>query len=298
LHNVNGNVYMTKPYHRDPEDWDSLRSPMHLMGWASLTNHNLYNSANIGHLCEDVQTHIHKGIPLLVHPFNKKARPLFTGSLSSPPLSEKKSPSKKSVLALQQIAVMDYLTHNVDRHSGNLMIMKETDTPMAIDHERSFQYSAPSDGRSPSDCLNNLLRHIVRFYGDDRVRKHFTSGSNLNPLRHWWNTNKDNLIEEFNKNIAHIKIPSAKKHITDNFMMRLGKMDNWAKNHSDKNLFSLHEESPQENENEVFSMDTDHIPMKNFAYDMDIHSRGLIEKKVPAQLPLATKKKQQMGGLP
>jgi hypothetical protein len=230
----NDKIYMTKPYHRMPEAWDEERTKMPIMGWAVAANRALYDAAGIGHLCEKVQAHTHKGVPTLVHPFEQG----YTESCNMPYDSKPERLLKKQVLPVQQIAVMDFLTHNADRHGGNIMIHKKTKMPLAIDHERSFQYFDDKI-HNPARSLYPLVQ-MFSSGGMNEVSR--ILGSDHKPLAQWWNKNKDNIKDTFMKHVAHIKNPDIKNHVIDKFMLRHNMLSDWAKHDKTSSLFNGRDE--------------------------------------------------------
>ena len=240
IHNTGDKTtsYMTKPYYRAPDE-GGASSPLPIMGWATATNHALYQAGNIGNLCEKIQTHVHNGTPVTVHPFERDYQD--AGSIDRYHM-----PSRLPVhlhLPYQQIAMMDFLTHNTDRHSGNFMVKKgrtqlgqdhkQDLTPLAIDHERSFQYLDRQISH-PADSIMKLLQHTM---GDYDNAKATVSGMDMKPLAQWWNTNKDRIIDTFHKHAAHIKHDSVRKHVTDHFMARAGMLNDWARHDKSHTLY-------------------------------------------------------------
>ena len=109
-------------------------------GWASLATRKLFEAADMGDVCEDVRPHTHKGVPLVVsqyHPWATSGRNNYD------------MPTDDA-----QIAVMDFLTNNQDRHSGNIMAVDGR--PLAIDHERNFQYFDNKFGSSSQKQFERL----------------------------------------------------------------------------------------------------------------------------------------------
>jgi len=239
IHNTGDKTtsYMTKPYYRAPDEGGNSHLP--IMGWATATNHALYQAGNIGNLCEKIQTHVHNGTPVTVHPFERDYQD--AGSIDRYHM-----PSRLPVhlhLPYQQIAMMDFLTHNTDRHSGNFMVKKgrtqlgqdhkQDLTPLAIDHERSFQY-LDRQLSHPADSIMKLLQHTMGAYDNAKAT---VSGMDMKPLAQWWNTNKDRIIDTFHKHAAHIKHDSVRKHVTDHFMARAGMLNDWARHDKSHTLY-------------------------------------------------------------
>lgn len=229
-------IYMTKPYHRAPEHWDAHRTKHDAMGWAVGANRALYDASGIGHLCEQVQSYTHKGVPSTVHPFEKG----YTEAGKTPVVSKMKALPKELHLPYQQIGIMDFLTHNADRHTYNIML-NEHKQPLAIDHERSFQYIDDSIG-SPHNTMSRVLANVL----GGRHDKSYDIYGNVNihldemdtvPLAHWWNANKDKIQKAFASHLDCIKNEDVKKHIGESFSQRFGVISDWAKHDQSPEIF-------------------------------------------------------------
>jgi hypothetical protein len=279
LHNIGSTpkkqkTYMTKPYHREPEDWDLHRTIMPIMGWSTVTNHALYNAGNIGHLCEKIQTHTLNGIHVTVHPFEKGVKePAWHGAPFSYGTHEHMDQiPKEAVLATQQIAVMDFLTHNTDRHGANILYRDKTKMPVAIDHERSFQYRHEK-AMSPVETYNNMSHHILGYRTDGNREEYFKKHGQKD-LYHWWNQNRDNIVKELQKHAGYIKSDTARNHIVSNFMNRVAAMDKWALTGGKHDLFSGDTYMGSDYEVEHKDMD---VP--KYADEFDALKAEAVEKK-------------------
>lgn len=186
-HPTHGGIrYMVKPYHerisRSVAGWQ--KHPH--QGWAEMTNQALYHAGGIGNLHQNV--HVaehnmgegHEAEPALVIKMDPDMKPL--GSLGSTYLGDGiKHDARK-------IAMMDFLSGNLDRHSGNIMVGGLDTHPdpaqqhrvvptkvMAIDHSRSFQYAnnhsykrkaRRDQPRELEDNFNNYVSGKPRFGSD------------------------------------------------------------------------------------------------------------------------------------
>lgn len=133
---------MVKPYHeRIIQRTKSWMNHPH-QGWAEMANQALYHAAGIGDLHQKVHVAEHdtptgKEPALVVH--------LAPGYL---PAGERHQPAlPEGQEAARKIGVMDFLTNNLDRHGGNLLVSHDGKRVLTIDHSRSFQYMRPSVAR-------------------------------------------------------------------------------------------------------------------------------------------------------
>lgn len=152
--------FMVKPYHerviRRVKNW--MRYP--IQGWAEMTNQALYHAGGIGHLHQRVHTVAHNignGLePHLVVALSPGFRQAGVGAVQLDAFTK----NPKLALNTQQVALMDFLTNNVDRHSGNILISPGTGALLAVDHSRSFQYktgSPHSPSKAPEDRIKNYI---------------------------------------------------------------------------------------------------------------------------------------------
>lgn len=228
-------VYMAKPYHKKLESKTKSWVKNPITGWATMATKALFNAGKIGHLAEDVSAHEHEGVPLTVHKFAADHQPIGkTMHYGARGFSMK---GQVDPLQVHQIGVMDYLTNNVDRHHGNLMVNKHTDERginnlLAIDHERSFQYFKPIWKNNPNERENEFLKKESPWS--------YIKGSALNlgqrspngwysheDLVNWWHDNGQDIKDELENQLGSIKDESVRKHVRDNFNERWRKMNDW-----------------------------------------------------------------------
>jgi len=243
VHKVGDNTYMAKPYHKRIESATRAMNPHPISGWSTIATKNLFHSAGIGHLCEDVAFHEHNGIPMTVHKFATDAQQ--SNVLRHIKDSETEADAKK-------IAIMDFLTNNLDRHGGNVMVRQNKTgnyNLLAIDHERNFQYNQPASLRYRGNPYETPRAHLIHTglkgavstptWMVDEEETHVPEGQTT---KHWWKANRDNILNSFNKDIESIKDPHLKKHIHTNFMRRADWLDEFS--HPDHySFFSEHNNS-------------------------------------------------------
>lgn len=224
-------TFMVKPYHGHLESATKTYTKNPIKGWATLTTKDLLHAADMGHMAEDVSYHEYQGVPLTVHKFSDNHEDLFSGHKTHP-------------LDLQKIAVMDFLTNNVDRHSGNIMMSKSPSTrydhhdddrykgqvsdPLLIDHERNFQYNRSINNRfgaySPAKSKESVSDYLWGSTGLGQIGSQFKKyeiEEHTEGLASWWDKNSQNIEQAFNKNLAHIKDEKLKNHIASNFKQRM-----------------------------------------------------------------------------
>jgi GNAT superfamily N-acetyltransferase len=139
---------------------------------------------------------------------------------------------------LQKIAVMDFLSNNLDRHYGNLMF-REDGTPLAIDHSRSFQYANTHETKGfprhhvaslPMDKKVDSISHYIEkapamyqvLYGKN------PSTEWENTINNWWPTVSKKVVQTMQARLQQIKDPNVRKHIENNFMARVKHLDEMA----------------------------------------------------------------------
>jgi 8-oxo-dGTP diphosphatase len=156
--------FMVKPYHEGVVKRVKAWQKYPIQGWAEMAHQAIYHAAGMGHLHQKVHVAEHemqhktgqKSIePALVVTMEKGLTPAYKlarGDRLIDPQVEHDT---------AKIALMDFLTNNLDRHCGNLLFNSEQQQPptdetlptwvrnhgmhkihgvMAIDHSRSFQY--------------------------------------------------------------------------------------------------------------------------------------------------------------
>lgn len=216
IHKSDAGTFMVKPFHKNFERGTENFCKYPISGWASLTNKALYHAGGIGHLCEDVSPASIQGTPTVVSKFHQLINPThFTSHMESP----------ESRMNHMQIATMDYLTNNQDRHLFNLGYTFTGDKfhPVAIDHDRSFQYGLRKGGDmfdiEDNKAFMRATDHLTKPYHDVAA-----------PVRKWWNEKKDKIREEFHKHSEGIKDEHFKGFMKTSFDKRFSEMDRFLLN--------------------------------------------------------------------
>lgn len=229
-HEINGETYMSKPYHKKIESGTRSYVKHPVLGWATMATKAIFDSAGIGHLCEDVQTHEHENIPLTVHKFQKGYRTV--GGEAKRHMGWK-IPHDVNPLHVQQIGIMDFLMNNLDRHGGNLLVSDAMNTRgqhdlFAIDHERNFQYfkhnTEQKFGRMGARD-ESTLQDFVHSLGGGALKIGDHARWETDEAAEWWNENSENIKKSFNEQVGLIKDPIIRQHISDNFWDRVEVMD-------------------------------------------------------------------------
>lgn len=254
VHTINPSLsIMTKPYHKkieldDPAINTWCRNPT--SGWATIATKALFNAGNIGHLCEDVSTHKIDDTPVTVHKFS----PDYTEVMDLYRDQNKFDLIKKTKpLQFKQIAAIDFLTNNLDRHCGNIMQSDNLDKEgksnlLAIDHERNFQYfrnpytqfaDTATIVKSPDlsekdkgkiSLADFFKRGLESHYNDWKEKvSNKEEEEGFEDLKYWWNKHSDPIKKEFLKHVQHISNPDVREHVMKNFIERHQAFDNWSK---------------------------------------------------------------------
>lgn len=209
-------TYMAKPYHSNLERWATTWQKHPIKGWASLTTRKLFEAAKLSDLCEDISAHTHNGVPLVISKFHPQAEEAYHSEEPFIPHE------------VAKITIMDFLTNNQDRHAGN--IMRVGHSPLAIDHERNFQYFKAKSGDRPN---------VSPYYAFDNSGFRWKNNNLPNQIARtkpiqqnlidWWADSRHNIKKEMQKNLKFIKDPAVKKHVEDNFNQRW----EWVNKHMD-----------------------------------------------------------------
>lgn len=259
--------YLVKPYHERIVSRVSKWMQHPHQGWAEMANQALYHAGGIGNLHQHVHVSEHdfmdpKSVPEGyrpgVHNFNPKEPALVVHLAPEhvPAASASQALLPEGRHAARQIAIMDFLTNNLDRHGGNLLRHYSGKAPLAIDHSRSFQYVAPNDDqkwlapskrgrdvedqfggyhtRSSIDKLAPLLRQDdaaqspLPAYGLDRNQFYDATRRSMEdyvPAFDWWGENSGKIRGEMDNQLQQIKDPEVIAHIKRNFDARADWLD-------------------------------------------------------------------------
>ena len=210
IHNVGENKYMAKPYHKKIESATRSWVKFPILGWATMATRNMLHAAGMGEQAEDVSVHEHEGKPMTVHKFAKNFKNMdqtYNRNSNWPEATQKNA---------RKLAVLDFLSNNVDRHGGNLMLNPDSGDMLAIDHERNFQYQ-----KKKRDVSANLFGHI-KVGGEDKPIDYLPSISDRSPedLSGWWNDHGEKIKQAVYSELEKIKDPYIKNHIKTNFDIR------------------------------------------------------------------------------
>lgn len=219
---------MLKAYHSRADSNMRQSAPTPHYGWATIATHGLFHAAGLGDMVEDVSLVKHKGKWLTSHKFNKDAQPLSSDA-------GREAFEQNALLPEQlgKVAVVDFLTGNVDRHFGNIMIDPKTQKPLAIDHDANMQYRrflhVPSHIRTTGahnlrDYLDTALRYIGRGASNLKMglnRPHYEQEA----IADWYLENRNNLNAEMQKHLLAIKDSHVKDHINANWTARMNHLD-------------------------------------------------------------------------
>lgn len=195
--------YMVKPYHEGIPKRIGSWQKYPIQGWAEMANQALYHAGGIGELHQKVHVSEHdmkskkKGQspaePGLVVHMEPGMKPIFQvkGGI------HQDAANKTSHDGLK-IGLMDFLTNNLDRHHGNLLVenqevskyppdanipdwmRNETVTKvnrvMAIDHSRSFQYVNNHHHKWDSQAKLKKTRNL-----EDSMKPYLFGGNTWKP---------------------------------------------------------------------------------------------------------------------
>lgn len=253
VQSVGGQKFMVKPYHeRIIRPLQKLGKNPH-QGWAEMAHQGLYHAAGIGGLHQKVHVSEHNmgndlpNEPALVIAMEKNHTPVYKMGYGSV-IAADKNPALKE--QSRKIAMMDFLTNNLDRHGANLMMNGESPalggTPtkmLAIDHSRSFQYSKShqykwkkekemppeinddfqsyAGGRTSIGDVAPLLDQKIY----DRYDRQMQSLHDYAPVFDWWGEVSPKVKAEMAKHLEQIQDPNVRAHIKRNFDARAAWLD-------------------------------------------------------------------------
>lgn len=223
---IGKNTVVYKPYHsrHDEHTKPWVKYPIH--GWATMATKAIYNAADIGKMSEDVSASSVDGVPITVHNFNAdfstvgdvlKKDKIPDGD----PISKTPSP-----LQVQQISLLDYLTGNLDRNYGNILM---SDNPnetghhdlLSVDHDKNFQYQKQIGPKEIPHSYSNAP-------GIDQLKKATYRFGDNEALKNWWTSVSSNIKNEFYNQLSSVKHEKLRKFIENNFMERFNIIDEWS----------------------------------------------------------------------
>lgn len=258
-----GTSFMVKPYHEAMHPKLKAWSAHPHQGWAEMTNQALYHAAGIGNIHQRVHVAEHNmgpGLekePALVVHMEKGWDHLEPGA-GMQPVPRTRADARK-------IAVMDFLSNNLDRHWGNLLYKQDggmknvrdengqlslksfpstTSSVLAIDHGRSFQYVNSHESKwaprakQPKRLADKFSDYVNRsaVSSVDRLVPRATPGStdfdrqrqtmrNYGPIFEWWGDVSPKVRAEFDKRLGQIRDPKVRAHLKRNFETRANWLD-------------------------------------------------------------------------
>jgi hypothetical protein len=146
----------------------------------------------------------------------------------------------------RHIALMDFLTNNLDRHGDNMLVDDAGDRLIGIDHSRSFQYKNtdkrpmpknPADGFLFEDRLSNYM-HFDPSPMKGNLASQSVPGADAaqyawldawRPVFEWWDKNGSKIRDAMNKRLEMIKESSVREHVRRNFNERADHLDRYVR---------------------------------------------------------------------
>lgn len=215
LHSVRDEIVMAKPYHRGSTG---------LFGWTSVVVPKMFQAAHEGHLCDQVGVHPNDGRPITVHKFDTTAKTNYDAVNDAREGGPMWTPHRQD---FAKIAMMDFLTDQRDRHSGNVMLrdIKGTHYPMAIDNERAFLYHQMThDGPIEESSLAMHWapnRHWAAVLGQAaNTWDKDLDFTDIRPLQNWWKSSKDKIRQALVEHLDQVKDEKTRQFILSNFDAR------------------------------------------------------------------------------
>lgn len=236
--------FMVKPYHENVGRWRRDRAEIFpILGWSEMASQGLFHAAGLGHIHQKVHLVEHqmdesrpKEPALVIH-----VEPGFKQAAVAP----RHWMNPQSDADLHKLVMMDFLTNNMDRNGGNLLVNPEGHL-LAIDNGRSFQYTTNPYYFSRGETLAKLKQ---RPFLSDSFR-HYHYGSAAQAMEPFWNTALNTMHEknmdvmerykptfewwagagpfvraEMEKQLQAIKDPALRSHIRRNFEARADWLD-------------------------------------------------------------------------
>jgi hypothetical protein len=249
--------YMVKPYHERVEKRVRKWQKFPIQGWAEMTNQALFHAGGIGHLHQKV--HVaehnmgpgHEQEPALVVHMEPGMKPIYDATVTAQmpggvgEYDEPIEPTEKAKADVRKIALMDFLANNLDRHGGNLMISRDGNHVLGVDHSRNFQYVNTHqhkwDGQKAALQVPELEEKFHPYFGEqtssisrvDRYQHPIKSNEDrlrkYEPVFKWWGQVSDKVKAAFHEQLKHIKDEKTRKHLARNFDARAAWLDERAK---------------------------------------------------------------------
>lgn len=207
--------FLVKPYHEAGDTYGALP----VKGWAEMTNQALYHAGGIGHLHQRVHVSEHnmgpghEKEPALV----VRMEPGFYAGHHSD-WGQANPPPEEHLHGLRQMALMDFLTDNYDRHGYNIMFNDEG-KPLAIDHGLAFQYEPKM--RSTVDPIE--YASAFQNYGMDP-----NDVGGWHKAFDWWHQASPQVKKEMYQRLEQVQDPVVREHLRHNFDTRADFLDQHA----------------------------------------------------------------------
>lgn len=252
--------FMVKPYHEKIPARIDRWQRYHVQGWAEMANQSLYHAGGIGHLHQKVHVAEHnmgpgkEREPALVvqmdHGFKPMYEPMRTvyQQVGDNPkglaYEAYIDPTDNARADARRVGLMDFLTNNLDRHSGNLMISEDGNRILAIDHSRSFQYVNNHQYKWDPKTQVKRVRELTDKFSPyiapsesavgaldnyNGIRNKTEAGyhrlENYRPAFEWWGQVGQNVRKAFYEEISKIKDPAVRDHMKRNFDARAHWLD-------------------------------------------------------------------------
>lgn len=223
-----GRRFMVKPHH-DRDGRDGY--------WREATSQAMYHAGGIGHLhqASHVQkdadglynTVIHMEPAMTMEDHRWRITPESAGDATTP-LDAKQAEQRA------QIALMDYLTNNIDRHDANLMIKHANGDLMAIDHGRAFYDGGPVGKDYITQPIHLMflepdrheMGHIPSLEDESR-QTGLTSPTSAKNALMWWRKAKPAIDRTFRRHLTALNPLTAEMRLAQ-YQRRVGHIDSKA----------------------------------------------------------------------
>lgn len=198
-------------------------------GWAEGTSQAIYHAGGIGHLHQQsfVAPHGHgpsMAPALVIH--IEDAVPSNHINLSE---QLKKRP--ETAEDARRIAMMDFVSGQSDRHSGNLMVRPDG-SPLVIDNATAFEYPGVLAHYDIPAFLKNSNDTGPRNLGAALSKSKLPTNANrwdgYHPTFAWWKKAAPDIKRAFEERLDMIRSPMVAEAAREGFDKRAAKLDEWA----------------------------------------------------------------------
>lgn len=223
-------IYMVKPYHEKIRPCFRPWMKHHILGWAEMANQAMYHAGDIGELHQKVHLQYHNGhngtqVPTLVIHMDPETTQMFRKSSWQ---------GAKYAFDARRVGLMDFLTNNMDRHEGNLLVNRADTKLLAIDHGRNFQYLNSMKTKWEKEDGNKVFSDAIRDYLPEKRLSFLPAtgpeflSTHYRPVFDWWKDHSDDIAGAFENHIKHIRNAKVRAHIQRNFYARKKVLDDIA----------------------------------------------------------------------